>query len=63
MYENEARTRATLLQSKKSASSKLENYITELQFQADNYRKVTPCFLLPMYMYMYMYINVVASSL
>uniref|UniRef100_A0A1X7VB84 Uncharacterized protein n=1 Tax=Amphimedon queenslandica TaxID=400682 RepID=A0A1X7VB84_AMPQE len=49
VYENEARTRASLLQSRKSASSKLENYVTELQIQADNYKKAHAALSSPRY--------------
>lgn len=40
MYENEAWARIGLLESRKSASSKIEDYLTELRVQADTYKKV-----------------------
>ncbi len=41
MYDEEARNRAKLLSQRKQCTSlAIEDYVTELQVQADNYRKV-----------------------
>ena len=40
LYEDEAKNRAKLLLGRKVSSTQLEDYIIELQVQADVYRKV-----------------------
>ena len=44
IYEDEAKNRAKLLLGRKMSSTQLEDYIIELQVQADVYRKVSKQF-------------------
>ena len=41
LYDGEAKSRAKLLSSRRVASSRVEDYIIELQVQSDTYCKVS----------------------